>query len=315
MSLEDILKKEKPDPNNRQSSEQASLKSALEQELESEDTELAKELQRTRAEEIIYRRRVAMGMRVGVPDTSSGNVKAKEREEWLVDMAERLLNRGMDQRIVGDLIDTVLGKDRAPVVGLPGAPAPAQGMTFTDMMAFYKLVQESNKSDPIITNILEKLTDKVEALEKSAQAPPPAPAQRGFVVIQPDGSFQEVEPGKPVIVKIPPPAATGESIESLREKNRHDEKERELDIEKEHKEGLRGILQSVPTTLADGIAAVVESKSGTGAPAASSGAAVARKEPPMQDFECEDCHTKVKIPVGTKSFKCLGCGVVYNEIV
>ena len=153
--LEEILKKEKPGVD-KPPIDQPDLKTTLERELEGEDSELAKELQRTRAEEIIARRRMAIErMRVGQASQDTGRKQTQERgKEWLTDVAQGLLERGLDPSVVGRTIDYLLGNAQSPMIGLPGANAPAQGMTFTDMKEIFKMGQEGNRTDPAITSIL-----------------------------------------------------------------------------------------------------------------------------------------------------------------
>lgn len=313
--LEAILKKEqggeKPPGNS------TDLKSTLEAELEGEDNELAKELQRSRAEEIIARRRVTIErMRTGQGSADTGGVKSTERgKEWLTDVAQGLLERGLDPSVVGRTIDYLLGNGQAPMVGLPGAPAPAQGMTFTDMKEIFKMGQEANRSDPNITVILSKLTDKIQVLEEKVSAPP----QRNSIwVVKPDGTAEEVEPGKPIVIQPPPPPAaaanTGDSIEVVRERNRHDEKLEEIKIDKEHKQAIADTLRSIPDALAGGLADYAASRQGGGLPATRPVPKTAEAaQSGQQYYNCTECHTPIPIKPGEHEIACPKCKTVFTE--
>lgn len=284
------------------------LKTTLEKELDGEDSELAKELQRTRAEEIIARRRIAIErLRAGQAVLQEpGAARTQERgKEWLTDVATGLLSRGLDPGVVGRTIDYLLGISSGPMVGLPGAPAPAQGMTFTDMKEIFKMGQESNKTDPAITSMLQRLTDKIEAIE---HRPAPAPPEKkSFIVVKADGTFDEVEAGRPIILAPKVSAGGGEPIEVVKEKNRHQEEMARLEAEKKYNDQKAELLASIPEKIGRGLAGQIADKGG-------GGDAVANEQK-MEIFKCQnlECGKEFQIPRDALKIQCPYCKDIYNR--
>ncbi len=307
MALEEVLKGERKTGAQTQTDPPEQLTSALEKELGAEDTELARELQRTRAEEIIARRRNAIAaIRGGHAVTEPGNTRTPESgqgrgKEWLVDMAEGLLKRGLDPSVVGRTVDYLLGQGQSPQIGLPGAVAPAGGISFTDMKELFKMGQESNKTDSTLTDILKKLTDKIDTVERIAASRPPAEKRTAFIVGQ-DGSLQEVPLDRPILLQTKPIDAGVKTIEMLKEENRHAEEIQRLSIDKEHKNSIAQTLASIPEKIGKGLASqVMEDGGGEETVAISSG----RTE--MESFQCPECKTEFSIPAGALQITCPNC--------
>lgn len=307
--LEEILKKENRGVD-KPSNGQPDLKTALERELEGEDSELAKELQRTRAEEIIARRRIAIDrMRGGQVGQDTGSSKIQEHgKEWLTDVAQGLLERGLDPSVVGRTIDYLLGTAQAPIVGLPGAAAPTQGITFNDMKEIFKMGQESNRTDPAIAAILEKLSQKITDIE-SRNARPDPPTKLNYILVKADGTIQEVESGKPILLE--PKLATGQSIEVVKEQNRHDEKMEELKTDRDFKEKLGEVVEEIPVNLGKGWAAENALKTH---PEASTSSSVGKES--VNSFQCKNpkCKATIFVPPDIPPrITCAKCGTVYQS--
>jgi len=316
--LEAILRNEGGSAGGGQTQGQVDIQSSLEKELAAEDTELAKELQRTRAEEMIQRRRLAIARMEEAGHRSAqsqGVPQTPERgKEWLVEVAQGLLTKNVDPNIVGRTLDYLLGISGSPGVpiGLPGAPAPAQGITFSDVKEIFRMGQESTaKSDPAIANILDRLSLKVEALEKTALTrPAPAPEKRTVIVVKSDGTFEEVELGKPIIIQ-PKPASDRKSIEEIKEENRHAEEVAKLEADKEYKNSVAHTLASIPEKIGRGLAGQVAEGGGeeTAAPAA------ANRTIELEPFTCknEECGKVTPIPKNATKFTCPHCGSIYER--
>ena len=306
--LEAILKNEKPS-GDKSPVVQPDLKTTLERELEGEDSELAKELQRTRAEEIIARRRVAIDrMRAGQPGQDGGQRQTQERgKEWLTDVAQGLLERGLDPSVVGRTIDYLLGNAQAPMVGLPGATAPGQGMTFTDMKEIFRMGQEGNKTDPAIAAILDKLTQKISDIE-SKNTRYESPPKTHYVLVKADGTIQEIESGKPIILE--PKPASGEPLEVVKERNRHAEKMEEIGVERSFKEKLGEAVEEIPVNLGKGWAAENALRQRQGAPPSPT------EKESVLSFQCKNPKCKATIfvpPDAPPKIKCAKCGMVYQS--
>ncbi len=312
--LEDVLKGEKGAGAKASQTGSIELKSALERELGAVDEELAKELQRTRAEELIERRRMAIErMRGGQAAADAGGGKPEGKgKEWLTDMAQGLLERGMDPAVVGRTIDYLLGNSSFPSVGMPGNGAPAGGMSFTDMKELFKMGQESNKSDPALASILEKLTNKLEAVEKLAAAPRNEAARpRTAFIVKSDNTLEEVPLDRPILLE-PKPAAGGKSIEMIKEENRHAEEIERLKTDKDYKTSLANTVASIPEKVGRGLAsqALGEEEDEAGA-----GAGAAARKIETEQFKCTEatCGKEFAITKGALRVQCPHCGSIYTR--
>lgn len=283
--------------------EKPSLQSALEKELNADDDALAKELQRTRAEEIIARRRASIDrFRISQPGQQGGEVKIhQEGRQWLVDIAMGLLGNGLDPERVGRMIDYLLGVPQAGI-SLPGTPVTGAGMSFTDMKAIFEMGKESNKTDPAIAVILQKLSEKVEAVERRESHNEPQP-KSSIVFIRADGTTQEIEAGKPLVLERE--AASGESIEQLKEKNRHAEKMEELQTEKKYKDDLVRVVSDIPESIGRGLASDIKEKPRGRQQAAQTGE--------LQKVDCEVCHATIHYPNDATNITCPKCGAIYTR--
>jgi len=307
--LEEILKKEKPSVEKPPNS-QPDLRTTLERELEGEDQELAKELQRSRAEEIIARRRIAIErMRGGQGVHEAEGRKVQERgKEWLTDVAQGLLERGLDPSVVGRTIDYLLGNAQSPMVGFPGGAAPAQGMTFTDMKEIFKMGQENNRTDPAITSILDKLTQKLETIEGKVLHSPPAPIDPLTQIEQTVATYKRLK--EVGMVGGSESKGEGESIEVVKEKHRHEEKMEEITNERKFKEKLGDIAEEIPVNLGKGWAAENASRQRSGGKASSP----STEKDSVSSFPCKKCGATIFVPPDIpEQIKCSKCGQVYQS--
>ncbi|MDP2730335.1 MAG: hypothetical protein Q8O55_07625 [Dehalococcoidales bacterium] len=311
--LEDVLKGEKGAGSKAGQTGSVELKSALERELGAVDEELAKELQRTRAEELIERRRMAIErMRGGQAAADAGGGKPEGRgKEWLTDMAQGLLERGMEPAVVGRTIDYLLGNNSFPSVGMPGNGAPQGGMSFTDMKELFKMGQESNKSDPNLAILLERLTNKIEAVEKIASAPRNEQARpRTAFIVKSDNTLEEVPLDRPILLEAKP-IAGGKSIEMLKEENRHAEEVERLKTESKYKVSVAETLASIPEKIGRGLASQAMGEEEE----VVAGARSAAKTIETEVFKCTDeqCGKEFNITKGALKVQCPYCATIYTR--
>lgn len=314
--LEDVLKGEKATAGQPSQGDSGTvLHSALERELGAVDEELAKELQRTRAEEIIERRRIAIErMRGGSAASERGSGKTEgQSKDWLTDMAQGLLERGMDPAVVGRTIDYLIGNSSFPAVGLPGNGSPSGGMSFTDMKELFKMGQESNRTDATLVGILNKLSEKIESVEKLATARPPAQPEKRVAYVIEDGEIREVPFDRPILLKAPPAADTGESIEMLKEKNRHEEEKAKIELESNYKKSVAETLASIPEKIGRGLASQALGEEDGTAGALPGGAAAQTIE--LEKIQCPDekCGKEFTITKGALKVTCPHCGGIYTR--
>lgn len=282
------------------------LKSELEKALEDEDRDLAREIQRSRAQLLIAQRR-ALITQTGAKTDEGAGAKKEGRDDYLVTVATGFLDRGIDVKIVGQIIQYLIGVNQPFALAGVGALATPgvgtqQGITIQDMKTLFEMGRDSNRSDDSMKEILNKLTDKITALEAKSVLPPPA---KGIIVVKPDGSMEEMEPGKPVIVQSPAPSVAGESLEVIKEKNRHEERKIELQTEKDYKTGMIDAVGNLAEDIGAGAASQV----------------LGRKEVPrdktggvLKTFECQECHATIYItPETGDKVKCAKCGTEYER--
>ncbi len=192
------------------------------------------------------------------------------------------------------------------------APAPT---SMTDLIMALKTLDElrgGNKPDPTIVAILTKLTDKITSLEEksSHQTAPPKSATdsikelsglvEGLVSL---GVVQRPGTGKE--------AAAGEPIEVVKEKNRHEEKLKEIEIEKTHKEQMGTLLATIPERIGAGAASQILSGGNESPPAAKTAQAVETFICPHKDENGKACGTKISVAPGTDKFECPECHAIF----
>ena len=255
-------------------------------------------------------------MTPGVVET--GGAKMPERgKDWLLDYTQGMLEKGLDPVVVGKLVDYLMGGSQFPMVGVPGVNNPPQGgITFQDMLSFAKMMKEDStpKSDPQMAELLKRIMDKVDAVEKMAVARPAAPPEKKtFFVLKPDLTVEEVPMDRPIVMSPPPPppASEGKPIEVVREENRHAEEMAKLTNDKEYKTSIADTLASIPEKIGKGLAARAAEQEGeedtveTNAVARTAG----QKPVEQQLFKCQNkgdaehppCLKEFLIPVGAAS--------------
>lgn len=108
-----------------------------------------------------------------------------------------------------------------------------------------------------------------------------------------------------VITEIaPPPSASGESLEVVKEKNRHNEAMETIKDEREYKDNITEIAGSIPEKIGEGIA----SRHKKGGAAADSGGG-------LDHMICteKDCGTPIFYTPESKTITCPKCGTVYDR--
>jgi len=101
----------------------------------------------------------------------------------------------------------------------------------------------------------------------------------------------------------PPPSGTGDSLEVVKEQNRHDEKMEEIKDEKEYKESITEIAAEIPERIGKGIASRVEKEKGS-----DDGGG-------LDHMLCTEkgCGTKIFYTPESKTITCPKCSMVYER--
>lgn len=238
-------------------------------------------------------------------ETKSGN--EEEKKKIIDDIgtnAKFLLDKGVDPKTVGQYLIGAMGQSvgGSITIGPLGQPPGQQGITFNDVKALVQMLNENRPSSEL-KEVLEGLKSSVTAL--AANKPQPLdPIQMGRQYAQFWKALRD-EGTQMGFFKEPPAGGggdTGESTETLREKYRHEEKMEELKADREHKERLADIASEIPERIGKGIAdQALEGGNGQGESAG------------LEEFECEDCKTKIPIPHEATQVTCPKCKSIFKR--
>ncbi|MDD5510681.1 MAG: hypothetical protein PHI12_07725 [Dehalococcoidales bacterium] len=289
--------------------------SSLEREMALDDDALATDLRRTRAEELIAIRRKRIEQLTG-NSGQGAEVSARREtnvEQSLVDVAQGLLDKGMEPNTVGRMVDYLIGS-RQPVgaYGFPGAPAPAgQQITLTDMLNFADRLNKQPQTDPAIASLLDKLTTEITEIKaKVAGGFKPTGA---IMVQQADGTFLKVaDSDQTVVIPRATPPPTGISLEEKRLDIQHEEFKAKLDADKERSTAIVNTLAAIPEKIGEGLAALAEARSNT--PAARTVNKPGQNPQNLPVWRCttEGCGTDIPVPPGAQKIVCPKCKTEYK---
>lgn len=299
--LESLLKEENQGKT-KSAAGQTTLKTTLEQELEGEDTELAKELQRTRAEEIIARRRITIDrMRAGQAGQDRGEGKTSERgKEWLTDLIQSLLDKGLDEKRVGNLVDYLLGTGQSALGIFPSGVASAQGITLADVFAIQDRMN-ANKPSSDLENIIKEMRDEIKAFKNPPKNTDPVAAQASqFESLK---NLVDSLVGLGVVQRPGTGAAVaGESLDIVKEKNRHAEEILTRQGEVDYKKQLGETIADFPKRVGEGLASRVIEQEQTNEVSLT-----------MEHMKCatESCGFNIPYPPEATSITCPKCGTIY----
>lgn len=294
---------EKPPPGS------SDLRTSLERELEAEDTELGNELRRTRAEEIIARRRLAIAaMRgaQGAPDTGGG--KASERgKEWLTDLVQRLLERGLDEKRVGNLVDYLLGTAQPTAFGFPSSPAPAQGITLTDVFSIQDRMN-ANKPNSELDNIIREIREEIKSLKNQPKGEKVDPVAAQVSAFESLGNLVDSlvklgvvqRPGTGVAVE-------GEPLEVVKEKNSFELRKMEIEGENAYKQSKGAVLHKILDIPKDLGADISERILGR--------EQASEESSTMEYRKCSNgtCDFNIPYPPDAVTATCPKCGMIYDR--
>jgi len=179
-------------------------------------------------------------------------------------------------------------------------------MTFTDMKEIFKMGQENNRTDPAIAAILDKLNQKVTDIENRTLSHEPQ-TRTNYVLVKADGTIQEIESGKPIILE--PKPIEGQSIDVVKEQNRHTEQMETIKVERDFKEKLGNVVEEIPVSLGKGWAAENALRRRQDGPPSSS-----TEKGSVSSFPCTKCKATIFVPPDIpEQIKCSKCGTVYQS--
>lgn len=221
-----------------------------------------------------------------------------------------LLEKGLDPKIVGQYL---IGSQTGNIpINLGGGGGGQQGLTMADVTSIFTLAKGEKGTDPELKAILAKLTDKVNDLETKIANAAAQPATKKAWVIHPDGTKEEFESGEPIIIK-PAPAAGGESIEVIKERNRHDEELEKIKTERDYKKTVGDTLATLPEKIGAGLAnAFVETE---GSPTPQSPQIKGAESVMYYTCATEGCGYKIPYAPTALSITCPKCKMKYDRTV
>lgn len=289
--------------------------------LESNDADLAEDVMRERAR--LERARIERERR----DIEDRNLRAQgggtpvtqiadptvEVQKKIVDQCVYLLNQGVDPKVVGQLLQGM--PTNAGSALLPGSTS--QGASIKDLTSamrdMFEMVETRKpKDDGGLTRVLDRLdrfTDDLKGLREEVADVKAGRYARQENVSPADALKQQIDllkTAREMATEMgwvkQEATATGEPIDIVREKNRHAEKMKEIDVDSEHKERIGNIIAEIPERIGKGITSQLMTEggeeSGTGG---------------LPTYPCT-CGHKIVIPPGAPdAIKCSKCGAVYTK--
>lgn len=217
------------------------------------------------------------------------------RRQQLLTSAKALIESGMEPSQVGQML---LG-----LTPTGTAPAAAQGMGVDDVLKIVNLVVGKKETDELKT-LIAHLSKTVDDLAKGGGgkaeiAKPPTPMEYAKQQVDYIDALKKLGliPEKPPVV-----TDTGESLEVVKERHRHDEKMDEIKADRAYKQDLTNIATEIPERIGRGIAGELATGEGEGGGGG------------LETLECTDCHFKIPItPETGDKVTCPKCEAVYSR--
>ncbi len=230
-------------------------------------------------------------------EENNGDAKIRAKQE-MIGNSLVLLERGVDPDVVARYI-----------IGSQGAAYPVnfgggqQGLTINDIKTIVDMVKGSGGLDPQVAEVIRSLKEKVDSLKPAGNNAPVNPIDAAMTGVKAINDLVNsfVEAG---LVVRPGNGHEGESIDEIREKNRHDERMVELDNDKDYKSNMADIASQIPERIGRGLAADMRHRGGQGG----------GKGGVLDSFPCEKCGAKILVtPETGNRVKCGNCGMVYER--
>ena len=237
-----------------------------------------------------------------------------EREKLRLELsanAMTLLEKGVDPHVVASYI---LGTSGPQIPISLGGAGGVQGFTVADVIALVDKVRGAGGVSPEVV-ALQKTIEEMRAELRTLK--PTAPAAPVDAVTATTNSLESVNKLVDNLIKaglvVKPGAAgtgSGEPVELVHERNRHEEEMEKVRETRHYHEGLVETLQDTTERIGEGLAQRVEG--GTG----EKEAAVADSGSTRETFTCPDCKIKIPIfPETPDQVTCTKCGQIFKRTV
>lgn len=255
----------------------------------------------------------------GVGNMADEEAKKAAEEEKVAKQMERqreqalaLITAGVDPKQIGAML---MGGFASPQMGYPPVQ---QGMDIKDIIAIINLMDkrgEGSKVDATIERLerkIEKLMDEKEKDKNKDKPEPVDPLAPVNALVEWRKALMDlgvvVDPRS---VRTAP--ATGESIEVIKEKNRHDEKMEEVKATREYHDGLVQLGASIPDRIGRGAAQEIrESMKSSSSAKREQGNNNGKGK--LETMKCGDCGNMMIITPETKlTITCSKCGSIWDR--
>ena len=231
-------------------------------------------------------------------------IKLAEQREKLTIQAKALIDSGMPAQQVGQMLMGL------PTAGGGAAAIPVQqGMGFKEVMELMTFMVGKKESDELkstITALSKQVEDLAKGGGRKTDITPVDPV--AFATQQ----AEAVSAWHTALEKIAPKPAsthTSDSIEVVKEKNRHDEEMEKIRDDRDYKRSITDIASDIPERIGRGYANQVRDDGGADKSGNGGG---------LESIICSEdgCHTKIFItPQTGNSVTCPKCKTIYNKDV
>ena len=226
--------------------------------------------------------------------------RALAERQQLMGQAKSLIDSGMAPQQVGQMLMGL------PVTATSTGMPTVQGLTVADALKIVDLVVE-RKNEGELKALIGSLQREIDTLKKGGGGGTTTPPSSiAYARERAQETKAWIETLKELGIPVGEAARTSgdESIESLKEKNRHAEKMEEISVERTYKESIATALGDVVERVGRGAAHQFMEEGGQEEPAGAK----------LDYFTCteKDCGTRILIPPGATQFTCPKCLSIYG---
>lgn len=222
--------------------------------------------------------------------------KQAAQQEKITTQAIALISSGMPAAQVGQMLMGLTPTGTTPM--------PAQGMGLDDVLKIVNLVvgkKEADELKDVIADLSRKVTDITKNPPHKEETKPLDPISfakaQAEAVLAWNEALEKLRPAPAVSA-----SSGGESIEVVKEKNRHAEKMEEIHTDRDYKQGLVEVVGEIPENIGRGIGQQFSESHDDGGGGGE-----------LLFMTCteEGCGTKIHYPPGTKEITCPKCHALY----
>ena len=226
-----------------------------------------------------------------------------DKNTEIMTLAVTLLNAGVDTKAVGQIL--IGSSPTVPIL----SPQGGAGISVDDILKVTDKLLEAkgdSEKDSTILDLKERLA-RLETGPAKEVAPPLDPLAQA--VVNAKGLSELVKAFKELgLIRDQPPTAAGEqTLEQLKEANRHAESMEELHGEREHKQEIAKVVTAIPERIGRGVARELRAGTGGTGGAGDGGGG-------LESFTCGACQHLVYVPPDAgETLRCGNCGETYRK--